>query len=349
MKDKILQEDLEKFCVERYEWMDVLDGKTILITGVSGLIGSQIAKAILSYNIKFNTNIHIIGMARNKIKTEKVFQDFKNGNIEFIYGDVTEYSDYSCNLDYIIHCANTTSSKEYVEKPVETIKTIVNGTEKLLELAKNQKDCTFLYLSSMEVYGSVTEQEGLISENDSGYINPVSIRSSYSEGKRMAECLCASYAKEYNVNTKIARLAQVFGADVSLEDNRIFAQLAKCVINKAYFVMHTLGKSYGNYCYTIDAVKALLMLLTKGETGEAYNVVNEDTCISIGKMAEMVASEVGNFNIVYDIPESAFKYGYAPDTKMHLSAKKINELGWKASVGLKEMYIRMIESMKCRM
>ena len=342
MKDKILEEDLENFCSNRYEWMDELDGKNVLITGITGLIGSQITKAILSYNDKFNTNINVIGLVRNKAKAFNIFQD--NEKIQFIYGDVVEPIKTDKTVDYIIHCANTTSSKEYVDKPVETIKTIVSGTENLLELAKNQNNCSFVYLSSMEIYGVTNENLDFIMEDDGGYINVISPRSSYSEGKRLAECLCAAYAKEYNLNVKIARLAQVFGASVSFEDNRIFAQLAKCAIEKKNFVMRTLGNSYGNYCYTLDAVKALLMLLVKGEKGEAYNVVNEDTYIRIGEMAEMVALNNG-FEVVYDIQDSV----YAPDVKMHLSSKKINHLGWRATIGLKEMYERMIKSMKYRL
>jgi len=345
MKDKMLQEDLENFCSKRYEWMDKLDGKNILITGITGLIGSQIGKVILSYNNKFNTHINLIGIARNKTKVANIFQ--YNKEIQFIYKDVVEPIKLNKNIDYIIHCANATSSKEFVNKPVETIRTIVRGTENLLELARGQNRCSFLYLSSMEIYGSPDKNHEVITENDGGYINPLNPRSSYSEGKRLAECLCASYVKEYNLNVKIARLAQVFGAGVSFEDNRIFAGLAKCAIEKKDFIMRTRGNSYGNYCYTIDAVKALLMLLTKGKEGEAYNIVNEDTYIRIGEMAEIVALNNG-FKVIYDIPESSLTYGYAPDVKMHLSSKKMNQLGWKAEIGLEKMYQRMIQSMKDR-
>ena len=112
--------------------------------------------------------------------------------------------------------------------------------------------------------------------------------------------------------------------------------------------MRSDGSSSGNYCYTTDAVKAILMLLTDGKVGEAYNVVNEENSTTIREMAEMVAGEIagGAFKVVYDIPDSDLKYGYAPKVTMKLSAGKINEIGWKATVPLKEMYERMIEYIK---
>lgn len=351
MKDKILQEDLDVLCFESQEWLDVLDGKTVMVTGVTGLIGSQLVKTLLYYNYKQEKNIQVVGIARNAQKVENVYRDFEiKNNLNIYYQDVRDVLDVPQGIDYVIHCANTTSSKEYVQMPVETIDTIIRGTTNIMEFARSRKVKSVVYLSSMEMYGETQKGLDFIDETDSGYINPLSVRSSYPEGKRMAECICASYAAEYGVNVKIARLAQVFGADVSQEDNRIFAQLAKCAINKENFIMHTLGKSYGNYCYTRDAVKAILMLLSKGNQGEAYNVVNEETCRMIGDMAHMVAKEVaeGKFQVVIDIPESSLTYGYAPDVQRRLSSKKMNALGWEAEVPLKEMYIRMIESMKYR-
>ena len=163
----------------------------------------------------------------------------------------------------------------------------------------------------------------------------------------MAECLCACYFAEYAVPVKMARLAQTFGAGIMKTENRVFSQFARSLINGTDIVLHTQGDSYGNYCYTSDCITALLFMLLNGENGEAYNVVNESTNIMIRDMAKLVADmSDGKINLVFDIPEDALKYGYAPSVKMKLCGKKLADIGWKAKIDLPEMYERLIKSMR---
>lgn len=81
----------------------------------------------------------------------------------------------------------------------------------------------------------------------------------------MAETMCISYGSEYGVPVKIVRLAQTFGAGVSKDDNRVFAQFSKAVLNGYDIILHTKGETKRNYCYTTDAVRAIFTVLTKGE------------------------------------------------------------------------------------
>ena len=100
--------------------------------------------------------------------------------------------------------------------------------------------------------------------------------------------------------------------------------------------------------YTIDAVKAILMLLYKGEAGQAYNVATESSHTTIRKMAELVSKTLSQekSKVVIDIPADSKKLGYAPDVKMKLNSDKIESLGWKPTVGLADAYRRMAEWMK---
>ena len=124
----------------------------------------------------------------------------------------------------------------------------------------------------------------------------------------------------------------------------MFAQFAKSAIRGEDIVLHTKGESEGNYVYTADAIKAMYLLLDKGTSGEVYNVVNEKTHMSISSMAHMVADEIanGNIDVVFDLPVSTTNSIYAADTKMHLSSRKLQELGWEPSVNLLDMYKNMI-------
>lgn len=316
-----------------------LKNKTFFITGATGLVGSVIVKAIL-YNKELNNKV--IAFVRNEEKAIRIFGTDQQ-NLKLCVGDVN--LPISCNesIDYIIHTASETKSKNMVTRPVETLWTSVNGTKNVLDFAVEKKAKGMVYLSSMEVYGITDSDKQQIKENDLGYIDVSNIRSCYPESKRLNENMCACYASEYGLNVISARLAQTFGAGVSKEESRVFAQFAKSAINREDIVLHTEGKSYGNYVYLADAVRGIFTLLAKGERGQAYTIVNPSTTMQIREMAGMVAHDLADdkIKVVFDIPEGN-KFGYAPDVTMHLNADKMEGLGWKPRYGLLDMYKRMI-------
>ena len=164
----------------------------------------------------------------------------------------------------------------------------------------------------------------------------------------MVECLCVSYAKEYNVPVKVARLSQTFGAGVEYNDGRVFAEFARCAMEKKDIVLHTQGNTIRTYCYTKDAVEALLYILVKGNVGEAYNVTNMDTAVSIKEMGQLVCDifPESGIKVTIDIPEDVASFGYNPEMVVRLDSTKLMELGWKATTDLSQMFKRLVESMK---
>lgn len=343
--DSVLQEDLD-YIAKNVPNIEKLRSKTVLVTGSTGLVGSYAVKALAAVNRIHNADMTIIAFARSEEKAKACFGELlERGDVKVLLGDVLQKIETEQKIDFIIHCASVTNSKQMVTSPVETIYVSVDGTRNILELAKEKNVESAVYISSMEVYGSPDASKESITENDYGYVDVLNVRSCYPEGKRMCECLCASYAHEYNLPVKTARLAQTFGAGVSKNETRVFAQFARSLINSEDIVLHTKGESTGNYCYTRDCVLGILYILLCGENGKAYNVTNEETNMTIAQMAQMIATKSGGkIGVVFDIPEDALKYGYAPPVKMKLSSKSLNDLGWKATVGLEEMYDRMIKS-----
>ncbi|MCI5641183.1 MAG: NAD-dependent epimerase/dehydratase family protein [Lachnospiraceae bacterium] len=346
--NKILQEDIEKAASQNLP-LENLKNARVMVTGATGLIGSQVVKFLLSLNRLKQMNITVLAFARSEEKAKKVFPYLEEEeHLELVLGDINRQIDYDGSVDYILHGASATSSKFFVSHPVETITTAIDGTKLLLDFAKDKQVKGVVYLSSLEVYGTPDEQAGLIGEADYGYIDPLSVRSSYSEGKRMVECLCVSYAQEYGVPIKIARLSQTFGAGVEYDDGRVFAEFARCAIEGKNIVLHTEGKTVRSYCYTMDAVTALLTILVKGESGQAYNVTNMNTAISIYDMAKLVCQVVPDSEITVerDIPEDLASFGYNPEMIVRLDSSKLQALGWQPTVDLQEMYERLIASMK---
>jgi nucleoside-diphosphate-sugar epimerase len=319
-----------------------LKNSTVLVTGATGLIGGALIRTLSTASKHNNLNLRIIACGRNKKKSENLRL---KSDIEFICGDIRRsevFSDIADKIDLIFHCAAITKSADMVENPVDVITTSVDGTRNMLELARDKQCKGFVYLSSIEVYGQIDKSE--VCENDLGYLDLTSPRSSYPESKRFCEMMCVAYATQHNVPVKIARLAQTFGAGTPKDDTRVFGQFARSAINSQNIILHTEGKSRGNYCYTSDTMRGLLTILLKGNDGEVYNIANPEASATIREMADKVADDIcgGKIKVVVNVPEDAAKLGYAPKVGYRLNVDKLKALGWSPKYELVEMYNRLI-------
>lgn len=339
-----------------------------LITGAAGYVGFMLTERLL----RTKKDAAVVALARNQkkmwerlsggyvsenkkklsdgilssavnldLRRLKIFQadlcddDF----MDRIYGEIDK-------IDYIFHCASVTSSSEMVCHPVEVTRSILNATQNVLELSRHYRIKSMVYLSSMEIYGDIDCSDGhkvTEQEADTGRVETLAVRSCYPLGKRMAENICYSYFKEFGIPVKIARLAQTFGRGILPADNRVFAQFARAVRSDIDIVLHTEGRSMGNYCGIDDVIDGLLLILEYGRNGEAYNVVNEENTMTIRQMAELVAEQVANGSIgVRSEILSDNRYGYAADTGIRLSAEKLMRMGWRPEQKLAEMYLDML-------
>jgi dTDP-glucose 4,6-dehydratase len=342
--NKQLEKDLKEL-IEQHNYFSGLENSSFFITGSTGLIGSLLIKTLLTYSRKNNSNIKIYALCRSSNKFNSVFTDFLGTDLIPIFTDLLNLDLQKINfsIDYIIHGAAITTSKDMVEHAVETLDTAYIGTRNILNLAKSKKIKSMVYLSSMEVYGVTDTSLNCVTEKNLGYIDILSPRSSYSEGKRICECLCACYANEYAVPVKCARLAQTLGAGIDYNDTRVPAMFARSVVENKNIVLKTAGSTKRPIVYTTDAISGILTILKHGEFGKSYNIANETTFCSIKETAQLIVQEIAKSKIklLFDIQE---KNNFAPDVLLNLSSKKANNLGWSAKISLKEAYSRMIES-----
>lgn len=338
--NSIIKEDMES--ISRQIEHEKLDRSRVLISGATGLIGKYLVRFLAQY-----CHCTVLAVVRNREKALALWKDLGD-QVQYICSDITELEAADRGVDYMIHGASVTSSRSFSSEPVETIRTSVEGTRRMLEFARKNPVRGFAFLSTMEVYGAPSTEDK-IHEFYGTNLDTMSARNSYPESKRLCESMCAAYYSEYGVPVRVLRLTQTFGPGVSYDDSRVFAEFARCVIECRDIVLHTKGETKRNYLYLADACTAILTVLTKGASGEAYNGANEDTYCSIKDMAELVASKCAKQRINVKVEQektAAEKYGYAPVLKMNLDTSKLQALGWRPRTGLEEMYRRMIQSMK---
>jgi len=342
----VLRDDVERTLNDPAIPWDRFRSATVLVTGATGVIGNGIARVLCAANVSKDLDLTVVAQGRDIVKGRRLEAEL---DVRFLAADVRELSLATSGLDkadFVFHTAGVTSSACMVAQPQEVLETAVDGTRNVLDLAVALGASSVVYVSSMEVYGQGLA--GLVAESDLGSLDPDGPRSSYPEGKRQAEALSVAYATKYGLRTTNARLGLTFGAGVPNDpaNTRVPLQFARSVLAGRDIELHTDGAGLTNVCYLADAVRALLLLATKGAAGEAYNVANSEASMTIRQMAEVVAREVagGTINVVVKQPEDIESRGYAPPSSCRLATDKIRALGWAPRYGMAEMYRRMIAS-----
>jgi nucleoside-diphosphate-sugar epimerase len=314
-------------------------GKTVVVTGATGLIGSLVCKALLLADERMGLGCKVTAVVRSREKADAVLGDYATlGSLNYVIADLMSGEPVeNRRADYVLHAASVTKSKVMVERPVDVIETSLRGTETMLEFSR-AADARMVYVSSMEVYGDLPR--GVVAdENELGWLDLSSSRTSYPESKRMCECLCNAYASQRGVEVCSARLAQTFGAGVLSGEGRAFMQFARAAMRGEDVVLKTRGLSEGNYVNSVDCVTGLLMLLASGTAGQAYNVANEESHGTIREVAQLACDVLGDgrSNVVIDVDESN-SAGYAPDVHLRLSSAKLRALGWVPGVPLADSF-----------
>ena len=321
------RELVRKYSNYNLDW-NLLKNKSIMISGVTGLIGRFLVDIIMDKNERENLNCTVVGLCRNTSKAETVFSDYKdNKNLVIFKQDVSKEIEYDKSVDYVIHAASNTHPIQYATDPIGTIKTNVYGTSNLLDYSKRFDIKKFILLSSFEVYGKVDNIDK-ISEEDYGVVNCTTPRSCYPESKKLSESLTIAYSTQANLDVSIVRLSRVFGPTMSLESSLATAQFIKNAINEDDIVLKSDGKQFYSYNFVGDACTAILLVMLKGKDKEAYNVSSEDYDVTLGEFAELV-SNYNSKKVVYDLPNDIEKRGFSNSVMTVLDSSKLKELGWK--------------------
>ena len=305
-----------------------LEGKSILLSGATGMIGSFIVDVFLEKGLDCN----IYALNRNEEKARLRFIKWgKNSRLHFIPYDINNpfSGDDLGTIDFVFHLASNTHPIQYSTDPIGSITTNIIGLKNMLDFALDHNATRFVFASSNEIYGENRGDVELFDELYCGYINSNTVRAGYPESKRCGETLCQAYIAQKGLDIVIPRLTRSYGPTMLMSDTKAISQFIRKGINKEDIVLKSLGNQYYSYTYVADAVSGLLTILLKGNNGEVYNVADEKSDIMLKDLANLIAGIV-NKKVIFEIPDEVELCGYSIVTKARLDGRKLKELGWSA-------------------
>lgn len=315
-------QDIRKVASLELPW-DNLKGKNILVTGATGMIGSTLVEVLMTHE---HINYHVYASGRDSNKVKTIFKKFlDNPYFHFYKCDVREPIISDITFHIIIAGAGVASPQLYATDPVSVMTSNFNGVNNLFSYGVRHGLELFLFISSGEVYG---EGDGRVfTEDYRGYVNNTTVRACYPSAKRATETLTIAYGHQYGIDVRIARPCHIYGPNFSNSDQRAYAQFIRNVLNDEDIVMKSDGSQYRSWCYVVNCVSALLHILLKGKNGEAYNIADESSNITIKELAETIADIAGK-KVIIAMPSTIEKTGFNIVTKSIFSIEKIRALGW---------------------
>ena len=303
----------------------------LLVTGATGLIGSCLVEVLMTNP---NKDYQVYALGRNEKRAESRFRQFLDDpSFHFLLGDITQPLASDVPFHFIIHAASNGSPNFFVNHPVEVMKSNLFGVTNLIEYGLGHDMKRFLYVSTGEVYG--VNEAAIMNESSYGYVDILNTRSCYPSSKRAAETLAMCYAGEYGANVVVARPCHTYGPHFTESDNRVYAQFIRNVLNGEDIVMKSEGTQYRSWCYVEDCVSALLYILLKGKNGEAYNIADKNSVVTIRELAETIAQIAGR-KVVMQVPSDIEKKGITPIKRAVFDTAKLEALGWTVYGSMEE-------------
>ncbi len=340
----IISEDAENIIAESLPY-ERFYGKTVLISGANGYVPSYFVHTFIALNKYKNANIRVLALCRNKERAKERFCEYiGRDDFELVIQDICDQIAITEEIHVFIHAASPAGIRKRHEDPVNTFLANVRGLENMLEVAKTNPCEYFLFLSSVDVYGAMPHKDRL-KEEMSGYIDPLNVRNAYSCGKRAAEALCAAYTAKYKMPIYIARPFQIIAPGPELDDGRLHIDFISQIKEKGKIVLKSDGTAIRSFMYITDAIKAMFYILLLGNPGEAYNVVSESGEMSVKELANTMADQVKDQDVMVE-------FDYTQRNTIEVTgaisvvigdSKKLRDLGWKCKCSVAEGSARMME------
>ena len=304
-----------------------------LITGGSGFIGSHLAERLLDqgHSVTVIDNLST-GSDNNLLKVKK--------NIEFHHGNVLDkplMEKLIAESDYVIHLAAALGVLNIVNKPLESLKTNIQGTEVVLD-ACEKSNKPVLIASTSEIYGK-NDKVPLNEEDDRIVGHPLKSRWSYSEAKAVDESLAYFYYLEKKLPVRIVRFFNTVGPRQVGHYGMVVPRFVTAALKNDPISVYGSGEQIRCFCHVDDAVDALLIVMaSKKAIGQVFNVGNNQQ-ISIEGLAQKIIEITGSKSKIIKVPYSqAYPEGFEDMQRRVPDISKIkNVLGWSPQKGLDQV------------
>lgn len=337
----LVARDLDEIIAAALPW-EKLFGKTVLITGASGMISAYVAYTLLKLNDARGAGIRVLGLVRNLSKARGIFADvIDRSDLTLVEGDVARPVQFDEPVHLVIHGASPARPHLHAAAPVDTIRANVQGAFNLLDLCREVGNACFVLMSSAEVYGQRPHDDKLVAEDGYGAVDILNPRACYAEGKRAAETIAVSYHAQYGIPIRIARFGHIFGPGMALDDGRVQADFTADVLAGRDIVLNSDGSARRTYTYLADAVSGLFTALLVGEN-TAYNIADRDGFVSIRELAAAFAQARPKSGLTVGFREGVDVSGYSPVRGQGLDDTKLRAIGWAPHVGLESGVDRTI-------
>lgn len=324
-----------------------LAGKSILISGARGMIGSCLIDVIMRKNMTEGLDCKIYALGRN-VEAAKIrfAYCYDMPEFAFISGDISKPLEQDLGkVDFVLHLASNTHPALYSGDPIGTITTNILGQLNLLEYAVKHGTQRFLFASSVEIYGENRGDVEKFDENYLGYIDSNSLRAGYPESKRCGEALCQAYKRKYELDIVIPRFSRVYGPSMLMNDTKALSQFILRAAAGENIILKSTGNQFYSYAYVADAVSGLITVLLRGKNGEAYNVSDEKSDVTLKELAEICANIAGT-EVEFNIPDANESVGYSHATVARLDNRKLKALGWSAQTDIKSGLLKTIKILR---
>jgi len=304
-----------------------------LVTGGAGFIGSHLTEQLISRGdqVVILDNLST-GLSEN-LSTIKNKVEFVQGNIL----DKALVEKLISNSDYVVHLAAALGVLNIVNKPLESLKSNLQGTEIVLEAANKYKK-PILIASTSEVYGK-NDKVPLNEEDDRVIGHPLKSRWSYSEAKAIDESLAYFYFLEEGLQSRIVRFFNTVGPRQLGNYGMVVPRFVSSALKGEALSVYGSGEQIRCFCHINDAVKGLLLVMDSDKAvGEVFNVGNNQQ-ISIMELAKKVIEITGSKSTIEKIAyEKAYPQGFEDMQRRVPDISKIKTvLGWSPQLNLDQI------------
>lgn len=345
-RNAILLEDLS-YIHARIGKLDRFDGAVVLVTGCAGFLGYMLMQYLVRYAAALGIR-RVIGL-----------DTFLRGRPSWLssldedYSDVIDLRAFDIAKDrlesvpaahearFVIHAASIASPSYYRQYPLQTIDANAWGTRRLLDFYTESGSLDgFLYFSTSEIYGDPDSRFIPTSEEFNGNVACIGPRACYDESKRFGETLCYVFAKTQQLPITIARPFNNYGPGMRLDDKRLPADFAQCVLEGRDIVILSDGSPTRTFCYVADSVTGYLLCLLHGKF-DCFNIGIEGPEIMVRDLAEIyraAAKEQFGYEgrVLYERSSDPEYLTDNPNRRCPTIAKARRELGYDPTIAVHE-------------